>query len=240
VTYALLAVLIAPGALFAAEEDKGVAMPEQPTVGAPPVDPAIGAVEEAPAVAVPAPAAERPAPDAESEPQPRQARAEAAPEPVARAAAPGSVTIKDFSFEPSSITVNVGETVTWTNVGPTEHSATADDGSFDTGVYPKGESRSHTFQSAGTFAYHCTPHPFMKGTVRVVAAGGEQPSEEDGSGSGAPADSDDTAGSQGAGSRDDGAALPATGADVGVLAGLGLGMLALGALIRRRAGRSPA
>ena len=54
---------------------------------------------------------------------------------------------------------------------PDAHSATANDGSFDTGILSKGGSGSHTFTQAGTFSYICTPHPFMKGTVsrgRVV------------------------------------------------------------------------
>src|SRR4051812_19358496 len=89
-----------------------------------------------------------------------------------KAAAAGSVTIKDFSFGPSSITVHVGDTVTWVNNGPTDHTATASNGSFDTGTLKKGQSASHTFSSAGTVSYICSIHPFMKGTVVVAAAGG--------------------------------------------------------------------
>ena len=61
--------------------------------------------------------------------------------------------------------------MTWVNEGPSSHSATADDGSFDTGVFPEGESRSVTFEDVGTFTYICTPHPDMEGTVIVEAAG---------------------------------------------------------------------
>ena len=64
----------------------------------------------------------------------------------------------------------MGDTVTWSNAGPTPHSATASDGSFDTGILDKGGSGSHTFTQAGTFAYICTPHPYMKGTVVVQAS----------------------------------------------------------------------
>ena len=91
------------------------------------------------------------------------------PKPIAIAAASTSVTISDFQFAPGGVTVNVGDTVTWTNTGPTPHSATASDGSFDTGIMDEGSSGSHTFTEAGTFAYICTPHPNMKGTV--VGAG---------------------------------------------------------------------
>jgi len=78
-----------------------------------------------------------------------------------------AVTIKDFEFTPSAITIKVGDTVTWTNNGPSIHTVTADDGSFDSGDLSGGKTFSHTFQTAGTFAYHCSLHPFMKATVTV-------------------------------------------------------------------------
>ena len=78
-----------------------------------------------------------------------------------------SVTIKDFEFTPATVTIKVGGTVTWTNNGPTTHSVTADDGSFDSGNLSQGKTFSHTFQTAGTFSYHCSPHPFMKANVVV-------------------------------------------------------------------------
>jgi plastocyanin len=77
------------------------------------------------------------------------------------------VEIKDFAFGPTTLTVKVGDTVTWINNDVTGHSATADDGSFDTGVMSQGESGSYTFTEAGTYGYHCTPHPNMKGTIIV-------------------------------------------------------------------------
>jgi len=80
------------------------------------------------------------------------------------------VTIADFSFSPATITIHVGDTVTWTNHGPSAHTATASNGSFNTGVLQKGQSASHTFTKAGTFAYICSIHPFMHGTVVVLAS----------------------------------------------------------------------
>src|SRR5436309_15852631 len=68
-----------------------------------------------------------------------------------KVAAANSVAIKDFSFGPGSITIHVGDTVTWVNNGPTDHTATANNGSFDTGTLKKGQSGSHTFNSAGSF-----------------------------------------------------------------------------------------
>ena len=79
-------------------------------------------------------------------------------------------TISDFKFTPGSLTIHVGDTVTWTNNGPTDHTATANDGSFNTGTLKKGQSASHTFTKAGTFAYICSIHPFMKGTIVVEAS----------------------------------------------------------------------
>lgn len=81
--------------------------------------------------------------------------------------AKNSVEIKDFSYSPQTITVKVGDSVTWTNKDVAGHSATADDGSFDTGVLAQGESGVVTFDTAGTFAYHCTPHPNITGTAIV-------------------------------------------------------------------------
>jgi LPXTG-motif cell wall-anchored protein len=88
---------------------------------------------------------------------------------TAHAADDTSVTIADFQFTPATITIRVGDTVTWTNHGPSAHTATASNGSFNTGVLQKGHSASHTFTTAGTFTYICEIHPFMHGTVVVLA-----------------------------------------------------------------------
>jgi hypothetical protein len=80
------------------------------------------------------------------------------------------VTIADFRFAPGTTTVHAGDTITWANNGPSPHSATARDGSFNTGVLQKGQSGSHTFSKAGTFSYFCSVHPFMHGTVVVLAS----------------------------------------------------------------------
>jgi pyruvate/2-oxoglutarate dehydrogenase complex dihydrolipoamide acyltransferase (E2) component len=80
------------------------------------------------------------------------------------------VTVADFRFSPSSTTIHVGDTITWTNDGPSSHTATARNGGFDTGVLKKGHSASHTFTQPGTFTYFCQIHPFMHGTIVVLAA----------------------------------------------------------------------
>ncbi len=94
---------------------------------------------------------------------------------MALAAAPAlaaSVGASDFKFTPKTITISVGETVTWTNNGPSAHTVTG--ASFDSGNLNPGDTFSHTFTSAGTFAYHCTYHQQlgMVGTVIVTGGGG--------------------------------------------------------------------
>jgi plastocyanin len=83
-------------------------------------------------------------------------------------AADHSVTIKNMKFDPAELTVAAGDTVTFTNADGAPHTATADDGNFDTGKLTKGQSASLIFASAGVFAYHCNIHRSMKATVTVA------------------------------------------------------------------------
>jgi plastocyanin len=84
------------------------------------------------------------------------------------AGATAEVAIVDFAFDPAELSVAAGTTVTWTNRDTVPHTATGDDGSFDTGTLDPGASASHTFATAGTFAYFCAFHPNMTGTVIVT------------------------------------------------------------------------
>ena len=77
-----------------------------------------------------------------------------------------TVDIKDFKFVDADIKVAVGGTVTWTNSDSQQHTATAA-GMFDTGAIKPGESKTVTFDKAGTIPYACSFHPFMTGTVTV-------------------------------------------------------------------------
>jgi plastocyanin len=95
------------------------------------------------------------------------ARATAAP-----VKAVDKVDIKDFLFTPSAITVAVGVKITFTNSDSAPHTATSGaspnaDGVFDTGTLTKGQSKSVTVTKAGTYAYYCAIHPFMKASVTV-------------------------------------------------------------------------
>ena len=70
-----------------------------------------------------------------------------------------TVTIKDFAFNPQSITVKVGATVTWENNDTVSHDVVADDKTFDTEILAPGEKGSYTFAKAGTYTYKCGIHP---------------------------------------------------------------------------------
>jgi plastocyanin len=230
--YALVAALVLPSSLLAQEEAAPAEpAPAAPVAAEPPAEPAAAPAEPQPAAEEPAPATEAPAPAAPAPaaepepPEPQFLADETAEKPKVVAAQAGGVTIADFSFSPATITIDQGDTVTWTNNGPTPHSATSPDGVFDTGIFPAGQSRSHTFSEAGTFSYICTPHPNMHGTVVVRAAqtGGETP------------DSSTEAGTTGeAAQTDDGPTLPNTGADAGALLFLGWLLLVFGWAVQRR------
>jgi plastocyanin len=77
----------------------------------------------------------------------------------------GASTLTTTAFAPNPITVAVGGTVTWTNADNTAHTSTG--ASWNSGSIPPGGKFSQTFTSAGSFAYHCTIHPGMVGTVTV-------------------------------------------------------------------------
>ena len=80
--------------------------------------------------------------------------------------------IVDFSFAPNNLTINVGDMVEWTNQDGVSHTSTSDDGVWDSGLLGQGDTFTYTFTLAGSYSYHCTPHPFMTGTVVVSAATG--------------------------------------------------------------------
>lgn len=79
-----------------------------------------------------------------------------------------TVSIVDFGFTPSSITVSAGTTVKWTNTGAARHTVTSDSGSeLGSGNLSPNGTYSHTFGAKGTFSYHCAIHPSMVGSVTV-------------------------------------------------------------------------
>jgi plastocyanin len=97
------------------------------------------------------------------------------------------VSISNFAFNPGSVTIAQGDTVTWTWAGPdTNHSVTAEPNqpdSFDSDpsgppnslTHPPGSTFAHTFNTPGTFSYICKVHSFMHGKVVVTGPGGAPP-----------------------------------------------------------------
>jgi plastocyanin len=79
------------------------------------------------------------------------------------------ITIRNFEFEPPTLTVKTGTTVTVRNADDTPHTITADDGSFDTGSIEGGETATFTVQGSGTVKYHCGIHNYMTGAIQVTA-----------------------------------------------------------------------
>jgi len=223
ISVATLAVSLALPGLLLAQEPVPPPQPEAPPAAADseagtPPPPDGGEPEAAQTVDGDPPAAEAPAP----------ARA--------TTKAPGSVGMVDFAFSPASVTVNVGDSVTWSNGGEEPHTATGS--GFDTGAVAPGASASATFSTAGSFSYICEIHPFMKGTVVVdgpsptSAAGGPT----DAPGAAEPTISEADAGTA-PGAAGTGDALPATGEDEAPLLILGAGLLACGALAAAQARR---
>ncbi|HWO83472.1 MAG TPA: cupredoxin family copper-binding protein [Solirubrobacterales bacterium] len=109
-----------------------------------------------------APASEESGTEAEGE------ETESEPAPSGEAAKSEKVDIVEFTYQPDPVVVQVGGKVIWQNQDTAPHTATADDGSFDTGTIEKGKIGSETFKEAGTFTYFCEIHPTMHGTVEVV------------------------------------------------------------------------
>ncbi|MBW3548286.1 MAG: cupredoxin domain-containing protein [Actinobacteria bacterium] len=84
----------------------------------------------------------------------------------------GAVTIKTFAFDPDPATVPAGTTVTWANEDEILHTVTSGerdeaDGTFDKQLDGPGSVAEHTFDTPGTYAYHCSIHPGMDGVVEV-------------------------------------------------------------------------
>jgi hypothetical protein len=94
------------------------------------------------------------------------------PIPTVRPPSPigNTIAIKNFAFDPSALTVKSGTAVMWTNLDAAPHAIVFDIGSpvtYSSGSLPPGSSYSLTFTQPGTYMYHCSIHPSMKGTIVV-------------------------------------------------------------------------
>ncbi len=77
------------------------------------------------------------------------------------------VWIQNMAFNPSSITVAVNTTITWTNKDAVAHTVTSNTGLFESGNLNSGATYSHKFTAAGSYSYKCSIHPSMTATVTV-------------------------------------------------------------------------
>jgi plastocyanin len=73
-----------------------------------------------------------------------------------------------WAYDPPTLTVSVGDIVTWRNNGQDVHTATSDDGSFDSDDIKPGGAWSRTFTTPGTYTYYCLPHTWMTATIVVT------------------------------------------------------------------------
>lgn len=74
-----------------------------------------------------------------------------------------TVNIKSYSFQPSTLSVPAGTTVTWHNQDNVQHTVTSDiKGLFDSGAIATGKEFTFTFPAPGSYSYHCSIHPGMK------------------------------------------------------------------------------
>jgi len=77
------------------------------------------------------------------------------------------VSIDNYAFKAPKITIQSGTAVVWKNMDDDPHTVTADDGSFDSKGLGQGDMYRHVFSKPGTYPYHCSAHPYMKGVVIV-------------------------------------------------------------------------
>ena len=92
--------------------------------------------------------------------------------PTTSAGGGNTVVIKNFAFDPSQLTVKTGTVVKWTNQDGAPHTIVSDTGSpaaFSSDSLSSGASYTFTFTQPGTYMYHCSIHPSMKGTIMVTS-----------------------------------------------------------------------
>ena len=88
--------------------------------------------------------------------------------PPIASATNADITISGFAFNPSTLTVAKGASVVWINGESAKHTVVSDTGNeINSDALSKGQAYSHTFNTAGTYNYHCSIHPSMKGKVIV-------------------------------------------------------------------------
>jgi plastocyanin len=79
-----------------------------------------------------------------------------------------TVAIQNFAFVPDTVRIKTGGSVTWTNMDSAPHTTTDLNGSFDSGSLATNQTFNFTFNTTGTFKYHCLIHSMMKTAVVIV------------------------------------------------------------------------
>ena len=113
-------------------------------------------------------AAAQSVPQGQETPLPAESMASAPNRTITR----GTLPINDHAFDPAQLSIASGTTLTIVNTDPVKHTATADNGLFDTGILEPGESFEIYFEGSGTVTYHCKLHPEMKGSIIIGEGGG--------------------------------------------------------------------
>jgi plastocyanin len=164
--------------------------------------------------------------------------------PVA-AATQHQIQIAGFAFQPGNLTIQAGDTVTWTNADDSPHTVTAENGAFDSRNLDQGAAFSFTFAEPGTYTYRCEYHSEMQATIVVEAAPAApaqpaQPAPSTGGTTTPQTAPGDTTGGSGATDDQPDTALPAPWSIPSislVLAGFGLLSFAIAFLPRRGGAR---
>ncbi len=89
------------------------------------------------------------------------------PGPVTSTASQNSVAVQNLAFSPSMLTIQKGANVTWKNDDSVQHTIVSDSPAFSSPVLNTGDNYTFQFNSSGSFPYHCSLHPYMKGTIVV-------------------------------------------------------------------------
>jgi len=116
-----------------------------------------------------------PPPAPKPTPRPGTTAPPATPAPPTPAPPPGDILMAGRVFSPRTVTIDAGTTVRWRNNDGREHTVTAGDRSFDSGIMRVGATFVKTFTTPGTFGYICAIHPDMTGTIAVRSASGGTP-----------------------------------------------------------------
>jgi plastocyanin/DNA-binding beta-propeller fold protein YncE len=102
------------------------------------------------------------------------------PAPGVAAVTEAAISIADLAFQPHTLIVATGATITWQNEDTVAHTVSSGEGWFDSGQLAAGESFDHQFDQPGTFRYGCGIHPQMEGVIIVMPGGAVAPFPFDG------------------------------------------------------------